>query len=213
LSGGFAVTHLNDLQRLDGEQVMLPIRIPLEIESFGVNAYAPGREGRVIEEHDELGAGAGRHEELYLVARGHAVFTVEGEVVEAPSGTLVFVSDPAVRRGATTSDPDTIVLVVGGVPGRAFTPSPWESSVAATLRLQSGDREGGLQILREALETHPGNSNVLYNLACFEALAGDTDSALVHLEEAIAIHPEVREWSKSDSDFDSIRADPRFPNC
>ena len=80
----FAVTRLDDLRRFDGEFVTLPVRLPLGIRSFGVNAYAPGESGRIIEEHDELSAGAGRHEELYFVARGGAVFTLDGEEVDEP---------------------------------------------------------------------------------------------------------------------------------
>src|SRR6185295_5676833 len=117
-----AVTaHLDEISTVAGagELGILPVRVRFGIESFGVNAYtALADGGRVIEEHDELGAGAGRHEELYFVARGRAVFTLSGEEVDAPAGTLVYVPDPAVRRGAVATETETVVLVVGGVPGR-----------------------------------------------------------------------------------------------
>ena len=77
-----------------------PVRLHFGINSFGINAYSAPAGERVIEEHDELGHGAGRHEELYFVAAGHATFELGGEEVEAPAGTVVFVRDPAVRRGA-----------------------------------------------------------------------------------------------------------------
>ena len=83
----FAVARLDDLARLSFDIVTLPVRLHFGIQSFGVNAYAPGEGGQVIEEHDELGAGAGRHEELYFVARGHAVFELDGQEVDAPAGT------------------------------------------------------------------------------------------------------------------------------
>jgi Tetratricopeptide repeat len=207
----FTATNLADLPRVDGEFGTIPIRIPFGIASFGVNAYVPGESGRVIEEHDELGAGAGRHEELYFVARGHAVFTLGGEEVDAPAGTLLFVSDPAVRRGATASEPDTVVLVVGGVPGQPFEPSPWEAWLEAAPHLQADRADEAVAVLERALENHPGNGSVLYNLACVEALAGRHDAALAHLGEAVAADPRKREWAKSDSDFDSIRQDSRFP--
>jgi tetratricopeptide repeat protein len=209
----FAVTRLDDLDRLEGEFVTLPVRLRFGIGSFGVNAYAAGASGRVVEEHDELGAGAGRHEELYLVVRGHAVFTLDREEVDAPEGTFVFVRDPAVRRGAVAAPdaPGTVVLVVGGVPGRAFSPSPWEAWIEAAPHLEAGEPERGVDVLERALAAHPGNPNVLYNLACFESLAGRTDSALFHLSEAIAAEPRARVWAESDSDFEPIRSDPRFP--
>jgi hypothetical protein len=208
----FAVTRLDDPRRVDREVVTFPVRLRFGIRSFGVNAYAPGEGGRVVEEHDELGAGAGRHEELYLVAKGHAVFTLDGEEVDAPAGTFVFVSDPAVRRGALARDADTVVLAVGGVPGEPFRPSPWEAWLEAEPHLEAGELDGGVEILERALSDHPGNPNVLYNLACFESLAGRHDAALTHLAEAIAGDPRSRDWAQSDADFDPIRSDPRFPS-
>ncbi|HEY7003375.1 MAG TPA: tetratricopeptide repeat protein [Gaiellaceae bacterium] len=211
MSDAHSVARLEDIAPVKGEFLTLPVRLHFGIRSFGVNAYAPGEGGHVIEEHDELGAGAGRHEELYFVARGHASFTLAGEEVDAPAGTFVFVSDPAVRRSAVARDPDTVVLVVGGVPGKPFGPSPWEAYLEAAPFLESGDLDSGIAVFEGALAEHPGNANVLYNLACFEALADRRDDALAHLAEAIGADPRMRAWAESDSDFDSVRDDPRFP--
>jgi tetratricopeptide (TPR) repeat protein len=188
-----------------------PVRLHFGINSFGINAYSARAGERVIEEHDELGHGAGRHEELYFVATGHATFELGGEEVDAPAGTAVFVRDPAVRRGAVAKEADTTVLVVGGVPGRAFEPSPWEAWLAAKPLLDAGQPDRGAAVFLQALERHPGNSNVLYNLACFESLDGRPDDALAHLTEAIELDPRMREWARADEDFAAIRADPRFP--
>ena len=104
----FETARLDELDRFAGQFDTIPIRIPLGIAAFGVNAYG-AREagGHVIEEHDELGAGAGGHEELYLVLSGRARFSLAGEEMDGPVGTLVFVRDPATRRGATAVEPDT----------------------------------------------------------------------------------------------------------
>ena len=56
---------------------------------------------------------------------------------------------------------------------------------------------------------HPGNTSLLYNLACMEALLGERDAALEHLSQAKS-NPRVREWAATDSDLDSLRDDPRF---
>jgi tetratricopeptide (TPR) repeat protein len=50
----------------------------------------------------------------------------------------------------------------------------------------------------------------LYNLACFCALAGRSDLALPNLKTALAIHPELIELSKKDTDLDSLRGLPEF---
>jgi tetratricopeptide (TPR) repeat protein len=208
----FEVARLAELERIPGEFEIIPIRHVLGIRAFGVNAYAsPTAGGRIIEEHDELGSGAGHHEELYVVVTGRARFSLAGEEHDAPAGTLVFARDPAVRRGAVAEEPGTTVLVVGGVPGKAFEASPWESWLVAFPHYRRGDYGPAVGIMREALRDHPGNSNVLYNLACMESLSGEREAALAHLAEAIEEDPRAREWAQSDSDFEPIRDDPRFP--
>jgi tetratricopeptide (TPR) repeat protein len=208
----FEVASLGELERFDNDVVTIPIRIPLGIASFGVNAYAAREpDGQVIEEHDELGAGAGHHEELYLVASGHAVFTLDGEEVDAPVGTLVHVRDPAVRRRADARAPETTVVVVGGIPGRPFEPSPWESWLEALPHYRAKDYERAVGVMNGALDAHPDNPNVLYNLACVEALAGGKAAALEHLRHAVELDPRAKEWARSDSDLESLRGDPGFP--
>ena len=210
----FAVSSLDAIPAVGSSSAfdIKLIRIHFGIESFGVNAYTANDEGgRVIEEHDELGSGAGRHEELYLVARGHAVFTVADDEVDAPEGTLVFVGDPAVRRGAVAKQAGTTVLVMGGAVGQAFQPSPWEAWLAAARHLDNGEPEKGIEVFEETLERYPGNPNVLYNLACFESLAGRKEQALDHLAQAVGQDARMRLWAQTDSDFDAIRDDSRFP--
>lgn len=109
----------------DGDPVeWKPIRHHFGIEAFGVNAFVAEREGdAVVEDHDELGPD---HEELYYVAQGHASFTVAGEELDAPAGTLLFVRDPGASRTAVARTPGTTVLAIGGKPGAAFTRSQWE---------------------------------------------------------------------------------------
>jgi mannose-6-phosphate isomerase-like protein (cupin superfamily) len=109
-------------------QGWLPLRHALGVEAFGVNAWL-GREAgdEVIEKHAELGEDpTDNHEELYLVIEGHATFTVDGQEVDAPRGTLIFVKDPAIVRHAVARSAGTTVLAIGAAPGKAFEPSPWE---------------------------------------------------------------------------------------
>jgi len=208
----FRTAHLDDLERFQGDFDTIPVRIPLGISSFGINAYA-SREagGHLIEDHDELGAGAGGHEEVYLILKGHARFVVDGEEVDGPAGTFVFVPDPATRRGATAVEAETVVLVVGGTRGEPFEPSPWESWLEALPLYTAKDYEGATAILARALEEHPDNPNVLYNLACCEALAGHGGQALEHVGRAAELDPRVVGWAGADSDLDSIRDEPGFP--
>jgi len=113
--------------REPGSYEWKPIRHHLGIHAFGVNAgIAPQAGDWVVEEHTELGSGAAGHEELYFVARGHARFSIDGEEVDAPAGTLVFVPDPATLRSAKAEVAGTTVLCIGAKRGEAFEVSPWE---------------------------------------------------------------------------------------
>ena len=89
--------------------------------------------------------------------------------------------------------------------------SPWDSWLEALPPYTAKDYEGATAIMARALERHPDNPNVLYNLACFEALAGRRSEALAHLVRSAELDPNVAGWASDDSDLDSIRDEPGFP--
>jgi len=60
---------------------------------------------------------------------GHARFTVDGEAIDAPAGTIVFVRDPALLRAARATADDTTILMVGGPAGVPFAVSRWEAAL------------------------------------------------------------------------------------
>jgi hypothetical protein len=187
-----------------------PVRRALGITGFGINAYTADRGEQLIEEHDETGAGAGGHQELYLVVAGHAAFTVDGEEIDAPLGTFVFVPETGSRRAATAVADGTTALVVGG-PAGSITPSPWEQYFAALPAVEEGDPARAYEIAALGLVDHPNHPSLHYNLACFASLARDVDRALDHLGRAFEGDPRTREWAATDTDLDSIRSHPRYP--
>ncbi len=83
--------------------------------------------------------------------------------------------------------------------------------------LKLGDKQSALQ-LQEALleavrraELPPETLGVaIYNQACFYAVNGWPEKALLLLPEALRLRPTLVEWSKHDSDLDVVRADPAF---
>ena len=203
------IADIEPIPVVGGELQWRPVRRTLGIEAFGINAYTADAGAMVVEEHDETGAGAGHHQELYVVVTGRATFTVDGESFDAPVGTCVFLDDPKERRGARAAEDGTTVLAIGGVGGQAFQISPWEFAFAAVPAWDAQRYGEAKTLLQEGLELHPGNTSLLYDLACLEALMGDKDDALEHLREAAA-NPRLREHALTDSDFDSLRDDPRF---
>ena len=201
----YTVARLDEIPKRD---TWIPVRDHLGIGAFGVNAYQAEQAGdSVISEHTELLA---KHEELYVVASGHATFTVGGEEIDAPHGTLVFVSDPGTRRGAVAREPGTTVLVVGAEPGQAFEVSPWEESWEENQQAMALYREqryaDAAAVLREAVQRHPEASGLHYNLACFDSMAGaDAEAVAAELDRAIELFPGFRDFAREDSDFEPVR--------
>ena len=135
MTPGVVTAHLDDVPAIvfesDAEPDWKPLRHHLGIGAFGVNAWvAPEAGGQAIERHDEApeDGDTNGHEELYVVLRGHARFSVGDEEIDAPEGTLVFVADPALVREAIAKEAGTTVLVIGAARGVAFEPSDWEQS-------------------------------------------------------------------------------------
>lgn len=108
------------------------VRRHFDVQSFGVNGATGNAGDVVISEHDERDDteyGTEGHEELFAVLHGHAIFTVDGNDVDAPAGTLVFVRDPALKRSARATADGTEILAVGARPGAAFAVSRWEQEM------------------------------------------------------------------------------------
>jgi tetratricopeptide (TPR) repeat protein len=183
-----------------------PIRKRFDVESFGINAWTAHEAGAiVIPEHDEVSSG---HEEIYVVVAGHASFTVDGEAIDGPNGTVLFVRDIAAQRGASAVQAETTVLAVGAPPGRSYRPRSWELGVGPLF--DRGEHEELKRVLVGALGKYEDDAGVLYNLACAEALLGEKEQALSHLSEAVDANPDFREMARDDPDFESLRSDERF---
>ena len=201
----YETRQLSDLRRDDG---WAPIRLALGAQAFGVNGWtARETDDVIIPEHDELPTG---HEELYVVVSGHAGFTVAGDEVDGPTGTIVFVRDPAAKRGAVAREADTTVLSVGAKSGDAYTPQPWETNRDVFALLDTGKPAEAKQLLTEAIDRYEDKSTLYYNLACAEALLGETDAAFGHLRTAIDRDPSLAGYLAEDSDLAPLRDDPRF---
>lgn len=214
MSDGWQSIHLDELDSIPVIESLVwhPVRRRLGIAAFGINAYTSQKVGgHVVEDHDELGGGAGGHEELYVVVRGRATFTVGGESRDAPAGTLVFVSDPALRRSAVAEEEGTLVLAVGGERGRAYEVSPWESYFAAIPSLKAERWDEAITLIEQGLRDRPGHPALLYNLACAESRGGRPVEALTHLQEAVRGEAKYLAAARTDPDFDPIRREPGFP--
>jgi quercetin dioxygenase-like cupin family protein len=205
MSERYGVATLDELATapIPGQARWHTIRRTFGVSSFGVNAWTATEDGgQIIGEHEEASGQA--HEELYVVVSGRATFTLDGEEVDAPAGTLVHVADPAVKRGATGEE-GTTILVVGAKPGEAFTPSTWERSAEALRFWPTEEWDRAVEVLEGHLVDTPDHAGTHYNLACAHARAGRPDVALEHARKAIELQESFAEYAAKDDDLVSIR--------
>lgn len=211
MSHGYQILDLTTLEPVphstrEGQKLLTVERL-LDYRVAGINGWLGDPGEPLVPKHaEDLDA----DEELYVVVTGRATFTVDGREIDAPEGTLVHVL-PGEEREAVSAAPGTIVLAIGATAGKVNQPSGWTSFAVADNHRRAGRVDEGRAIMRELVESQPGNWAAPYNVACFEALAGDKDAAFAYLQQAMQIDTQaVRTFAARDSDLDSLHDDPRW---
>jgi hypothetical protein len=206
----YEILSLDDLDRVPHRgsgETLRPLRHRLGFRPFGLNVWSAETTGdKLIPPHEEDSG----HEELYIVVRGTALFTLDEETFDAPAGTLIHAKAGQFRK-ATAAEDDTLILVAGAKEGEPFEPGGWENVHIAFALLDAGDAAAGRAIMEQADVPAEYLWGRHYNLACYEAMAGETDAALDHLRTAVDLNRgQVMQWLPHDTDLDALRDDPRF---
>ena len=183
------------------ELVWRPVRSALGTRIVGMGGYTADRAGQVvIEGHTESEDGL-QHEEVYVVLRGRATFTLDGTELDAPAGTLVAVTDPTVHRRAVAAEPGTAVLALGALP--TFVPSDSEWIERARPHLRS-DPDRAIAILEDLRAAKP-DGPVAEVAATFIALArGDDSAARAALAGLVARRPDLLAVLADDEDLEAL---------
>jgi hypothetical protein len=207
---GYVVLSLDALDHLTsthGELTLLPLRRTIGFRPFGVNAWLGARTGdQVIERHREVDG----DEELYVVVRGCATFTLGDETFDAPAGTLVH-APPGTLREAIAAADDTVVLAIGAKPGKVWQPAAWEDFFVAFAQRAAGRVDEARALVEETLARHPGTWQGPFNAACFEALEGNDDAAFAQLRVAYERAPaRLTKVAADDDDLARLHSDPRW---
>ena len=151
------VARLDDIERRGRT---IPVREHLGIHGFGLNAFTPNEDGVLINEHDESGG----QEELYVVLDGNATFEIDGETVDAPAGTFLYVA-PEARRKATGEGPSSRSGERPARRTRASTGARRGRSRAHRWRRTESKRYAdALAAVREGLEQSPDNAGLQLQL-------------------------------------------------
>ena len=166
----------------------IPLRRRLGVAAFGTNAYRAQRAGDVVvEEHVESPG----QEEMYVVLTGRMRFATGDDEAEVPAGGVVFVADPELRRGGVALEDGTTVLAVGGWPGQAYHPLPWEPIYLAQDAMRRGDWGAAAETLEREAGPHRETGIVRFRLACCLAQLGELDRAREELDAALAASPRL----------------------
>jgi mannose-6-phosphate isomerase-like protein (cupin superfamily) len=169
--------------------VWRPLRAALGLHAFGAAAYTAERSGQtLVEPHAEAAGGRG-HEELYVVMRGRATFTLDGRALDAPAGTCVRVA-PATHRVAVAAEVPATVLAFGADPGAyAVAGGEWTDRARPYV---ATDPARARAVLDEGLAELGETPGLLYGVALLAAAEERTDDAREALRRAIAGAPGVR---------------------
>ncbi len=200
---GYEVASVAGLESLPGPGSLrwTPVRKHFGITAFGINAYTATEVGQdVVEEHDEERLG---HEELYVVLAGRATFVLDGDEVDVPAGSAVFLRDPKVRRYARAEEAGTTVLALGGKPGQHEI-SAWEYFFAAYAYAED-DPERALAEIDAGLAQKPEHPALYYHRACLNAKAGRFEEARAELDRALELDPTLKKWADDDEDLAQLR--------
>jgi mannose-6-phosphate isomerase-like protein (cupin superfamily) len=121
---GWKAAAIDDIPpvKADWPSTWKSMRHHFGITAFGVNAVTKGAGSVLIPEHKHADTG---EQELYIIQRGIARATLDGEEVDVPAGSAVAVEGPVRRKFEATESPTTLI-VVGGTPGKAYEVGEWE---------------------------------------------------------------------------------------
>ena len=192
---GYRAIRFDDLEDVPWKEglTLRPVRSQLGLKAFGAAGFVGREPGDLVVEPHTEDEGRG-HQELYVVLRGAARFTLDEDTLDVPAGTLIVV-EPHVKRGAVATEPDTAVLAFGGPP--TFVPAGHE--YMARVR-GAVDRPDEALAIAEAGRNELGDTpGTLYAMALASAAAGDRAEARRWLDEAIAREPALLREAERDA--------------
>ena len=147
----YNVARIDEIEGVDYRQQtrMHPVRHHLGITAFGTNAWTAEKVGDRMFPSTRRTRATRSSTSSCGVGRGSS-----GEdKVDAPAGTLVFVS-PETTRTAFAEEAGTAVLAVGATRGKAYEPSGWEAGRRRT-PVRGGRYTGAVERGRKVVEANP----------------------------------------------------------
>ncbi len=151
--------------------------------------------------------------------------------IEAAGGYLMLeMPDQALRVLSEIKDPEKCPFELNKHRGEAFRQKKQHEKALIAFRRALAEKPSELSVMlgmswcykrtdqlpkaiaamEQAYRLFSDESIVLYNLACYLALAGEKDQALSWLGRSLRMNGSLRELIPNESDFDQLRDDPGF---
>ena len=119
---------------------------------------------------------------------------------------LILLGEVAEARAVAARAMEVIEQTVAG-----FNDDGMVLANGATMLITLGEVDRARDWAERAMLLDPDNTTMLYNLACSFVDLGEVDAALDCLEQALQrASTELVQWTRTDTDFDPVRAHPRF---
>jgi uncharacterized Ntn-hydrolase superfamily protein len=81
----------------------------------------------------------------------------------------------------------------------------WDFLKRAFGHRRAGRLQEGADVLAQGHARYPDDATILYDLACYEALAGRPDEALAHVRRALELDDSLRPLAERDPDLEPLR--------
>ena len=207
----WSAVEVDEVESIDWRRMGInwrPVRQMLGVDFVGMAAFTVHETGEVvIEPHREVDDGRGQ-QEVYIVIRGRARFTIDGQQITAVPGTLIRV-DPQAHREAVALDSGTAVLALGGE--SVFEPSASEWIERARPHIRSAPARAR-EILDDLGAHRPGDRASDVGDALLAVGNGDTARAREIVSKLVSDGPEIRPALEADPDLADLLPDPPDPS-
>lgn len=171
------------------------------------------REGGVLESRPDLNKANAEIYELHREKSWAEIMALEERAFDHLMSSVEALSEEALFDRRVLDS--TSGLTLAGIATDIGYQHPQEH--LSSILSERGDTDGAESILARMIQAMASiddspraHGTRVYNLACFYATHAMPDRALEHLAQSLQLRPDLADWSKQDSDMDSLRDLPAF---
>ena len=175
----YAVAQLDEIEEADdGREPATPSGTTSASRAFWRQRLDGPQRGRPDHQRARRGRG-GRERGATLPGRGGlAMFELDGDRVDALRRHLRLARPGCEADGPLAEEPETTIIAVGGVAGKAYEPDGWGCGPPPCPLYEAGEYAEAADRRPQSSCGDPPYANLFYNVARCESLAGQKDEAL-----------------------------------